>query len=321
LTTNDDRMPAVLDLPALIGAVTLPEAVTAVEEAFRALAHRTVLQPAPTSLGLPGGEVHVKSAQLGPGQPVVVKVATGFAGNAARRLPPGDGAMVVLHPDTGQVRAVLLDHGWLTDVRTAAATAVAVRHLAGPTPRRRLALLGTGVQADLTLSTLATVGLLPAETAVWGRNLAAARRLAGQHVETGGRISATSSAQHAVEGADLVITVTAARSPVLSGAWLAPDALVVAVGADTRGKRECDAQVLTRATRIVVDSLQQATRLGELQHAPTSRLNAPVVDLADLVAAPTGPHADGIQVCDLTGVGATDAAIAAVALNNSRPGH
>ncbi len=86
MTTNYERMPAVLDLPTLIGAVTLPEAVTAVEEAFRALAHRTVLQPAATWLELPGGEVHVKSAQLAPHQPVVVKVATGFAGN-----PPDGG--------------------------------------------------------------------------------------------------------------------------------------------------------------------------------------------------------------------------------------
>lgn len=84
MITNHDRMPAVLDLPTLIGAVTLPEAVTAVEEAFRALAHHTVLQPAATWLGLPGGEVHVKSAQLGPHQRVVVKVATGFAGNPGR---------------------------------------------------------------------------------------------------------------------------------------------------------------------------------------------------------------------------------------------
>jgi ornithine cyclodeaminase/alanine dehydrogenase-like protein (mu-crystallin family) len=112
------------------------------------------------------------------------------------------------------------------------------------------------VQANLTLSTLAAVGLLPAETGVWGRNVAAAQSLAGRHGKTGGRISGTSSAEHAVEGADLVITVTAARSPVLSGTWLAPDALVVAVGADSPGKRECDAQVLTRATRVVVDSLE-----------------------------------------------------------------
>ncbi len=319
MRTPQPDTPPVLDLPTLTRAVTLPDAVTAVEDAFRALAQRTVLQPPPTGLDLPGGEVHVKSAQLGPHQPVVVKIASGFGGNPQRGLPAGDGVIVVLDPDTGQLRAVLLDHGWLTDVRTAAATAVAVRHLAGPLPRERLAVLGTGVQADLTLRTLGAVGLLPAQTAVWGRDPAAAQQLVDRHVRTADRITATPAARQAVDGADLVITVTAARAPVLSGAWLAPDAFVVAVGADSPGKRELDAQVLTRATRVVVDSPEQSAQLGELQHTPAGGLTAPVMELGDFVAAPTRIHARGIQVCDLTGVGAADAAITALALKAAAP--
>jgi len=175
--TPQPDTPPVLDLTTITRAVTLPDAVTAVEDAFRALAQRTVLQPPPTGLDLPGGEVHVKSAQLGPHQPVVVKIASGFGGNPQRGLPAGDGVIVVLDPDTGQLRAVLLDHGWLTDVRTAAATAVAARHLAGPLPQERLAVLGTGVQADLTLRTLGAVGLLPGEVAA-SRLHKAGKRLA-----------------------------------------------------------------------------------------------------------------------------------------------
>jgi len=310
-----------VELPALIEAVTLPAAVTAVEEAFRALARRTVVQPPPLGLDLPGGQVHVKSAQLGPHEPVVVKVATGFPRNPERGLPAGDGAMVVLDAQTGQLRAVLLDRGWLTDVRTAAATAVAVRHLTGPPPRRRVAMLGTGVQADLTLRTLAAADLLAPDVVVWGRSPGAAHRLAELHQELAHSVTAAATAADAVAGADVVITVTAARAPILSGAWLAPDALVVAVGADSPGKRECDSDVLTRTTLIVADAKEQALRLGELQHAPAGVLGARIVELAHVVE-PSGGSSEtlvGIRLCDLTGVSAADAAIATVALTAILP--
>lgn len=309
--------PQVIDLPALMAAVTLPEAVEAVEQAFRALARHLprnqVRQPSPIGLDLPAGQIHVKSAQLGPDQPVVVKVATGFPGNPAHGLPAGDGAMMVFDPNTGRLTTVLLDRGWLTDVRTAATATIAVRCLSRPP--RRLALLGTGIQADLTLRTLDSVGLLPPDVVVWGRNPVAAQRIADHHV---GRtaIQVVTGAQQAVDGADVVITVTAARQSVLAGAWLAADALVVAVGADSLGKRECDADVLTRSSRIVSDSRDQAIRLGELQHA-VDLDSSPIVELADLVVLPSA--VSGIQLCDLTGVGATDAAVAALAVQLCRP--
>lgn len=306
--------PHIISLPALIAAVTLPEAVIAVEQAFRLLARHQVRQPSPIGLDLPAGQIHIKSAQLSPEQPVVVKVATGFPRNPAQGLPAGDGAMMVLDPNTGQLKAVLLDRGWLTDLRTAATTAIAVRTLSHPS--RRLGLLGTGVQADLTLHTLDSVGLLPPDIVIWGRDPVAAQRLADRHADRSAALVAAESVQMAVDGADLVITVTAAREPILAGAWLTANALIIAVGADSPGKRECDADVLTRASRIVTDSRDQAIRLGELQHA-VDPASYPIVELAHLVAQPD--VVSGIQLCDLTGVGAADAAVGALAVQRCRP--
>lgn len=305
--------PVVLDMDSIQAAVTLPAAVHAVEDAFRAVGRGQVTQPPPMGLHLPAGEVHVKSAQLGPGRPVVVKVASGFPGNASQGLPSGDGLMVTVDERTGRVTAVLLDGGWLTDVRTAAATAVAVRHLARA-PVRRLALLGTGVQAALTLRTLDAVGLLPADIALWGRSASSVQRLVGQSSLRHLWLTIAGSARDAVREADLVITVTAAREPVLHGDWLDDAALVVAVGADSPGKRECDRDVLRRAERIIVDDLGQATSLGELQHATPLASPTDLLELGTLIGDHTA-HPAGIRLCDLTGIGAHDAAIAALALS------
>lgn len=157
--------PAVLDVATLASVVTLHAAVDAVERAFRAIAHGRVVQPSPMGFDLANGEIHVKAAQLTPNEPVVVKVASGFTGNLTHGLPAGDGRCVVLDPTTGQLCAVLLDRGWLTDVRTAAVTALAVRCLASH-PLRKLALLGTGMQADLSLQVLSAVCHLPPDGAV-----------------------------------------------------------------------------------------------------------------------------------------------------------
>lgn len=307
-------IPRVIDRAEVVRALTLPAAVEAVHVAYATLAQGVAQQPRPIGFDLADGQVHVKGAQLAPDAPVVVKIASGFPGNAARGRPTGDGALVVLDPHSGAVQALVLDGGWLTDVRTAAATAVSVRALGGPGTRRRLALLGTGVQADLTLRTLAATGLLPPEVCVWGRTPGAVERLLAPH--RGGATSpiAARSAREAVTGADLVITTTPARVPVVEGEWLEAAALVVAVGADSVGKRECDAAVLARATLIVADSLAQSTSVGELQHVTPAALAGSVVELPSLLASAEAALPDGIRVCDLTGLGAADAAMAGLVL-------
>ena len=123
-------------------------------------------------------------------------------------------------------------------------------------------------------------------------------------------------AEDAVRDADVVITVTPSRSPILEGAWLKPNATVIAVGSDEPHKRELDAEVFRRAGRVVVDLLQQCARQGELHHALADDATRfeDATELGELVAGrKVGRVGDELIVCDLTGVGAQDAAIAEIA--------
>jgi ornithine cyclodeaminase/alanine dehydrogenase-like protein (mu-crystallin family) len=123
--------------------------------------------------------------------------------------------------------------------------------------------------------------------------------------------------REAVEGADLVVTVTPSRSPIVEADWLADGATVVAVGSDGPEKQELAVEVFGRAGKVVVDSRHQCLRLGETHHAVEAGVISPDRIHADLgeVLEGTRPGREGEEliVCDLTGVGAQDAAVAGVA--------
>jgi ornithine cyclodeaminase len=293
------------------------EALGAVEAAFRALAEGRVRQPAPLGLEIPEsrGEVHVKGAHL-QGEPVfAIKVASGFYDNPGHGLPTGSGLVLVFDAATGFPLALLQDNGYLTEMRTGAAGALATRLLA-PASLERVAVLGTGVQARYQVRAIAGVRRWT-ETVAWSptpEHVAAYCREMEAAMDVPFRGAA--SAQAAVEGADLVISVTPARQPILHGAWLAPHATVVAVGSDGPGKQELAVDVLARADRVVADHRDQCLRLGEVHHAAAAGVLAPEsVDELGAVVTGQRPGREGNEliVCDLTGVGAQDAAMAAAA--------
>jgi ornithine cyclodeaminase/alanine dehydrogenase-like protein (mu-crystallin family) len=162
---------------------------------------------------------------------------------------------------------------------------------------------------------LAELDLLPADVAIWGRTPARAGILAEEAQHMGAAATVVSSAREAVETAELVVTVTAARVPILEGSWLADDALVAAVGADSEGKRECDGVVMSRAGCLIVDSLRQAASVGELQHAQAEdTVPEHIFELGELLALNKPIH-EGIRVCDFTGLGMHDAAVANMVLS------
>jgi ornithine cyclodeaminase len=130
-------------------------------------------------------------------------------------------------------------------------------------------------------------------------------------------VHVAASAQAAVEGADVVITATPSRAPIVRAEWLGPGAHVTAVGADGPDKRELEPAVLARAGKVVVDRLDQCLRLGELHHAVEAGLLAAGdvwAELGELAAGikPGRQSDDEITVADLTGVGIQDAAVANV---------
>lgn len=299
------------------------EAVDCVEDAFRALATRSVAMPPILRLDIPEhrGEVDVKTAYV-PGLPsFAIKISPGFFGNPEIGLPSTNGMMVVLSARTGLVEALLLDNGYLTDVRTAAAGAVAARHLARPGPIMA-GILGAGMQAALQLEALALVRPVRAAR-IWARDPAKAADLARRMTERlAVPVEPAPDAGAAVADADVIVTTTPSCEPVLRDAMVGPGQHVTAMGSDAEHKNELDPRLIARAT-YVADRLSQTRRLGELHHAIAAGLvqeEAALVELGQVVAGQSlgRPSAEAITVADLTGTGIQDTAIATLALARAR---
>lgn len=295
-------------------------ALSSAERAFSALARGEALVPPPLGVDLPGagGEIHLKGAYL-EGAPIFAfKVATGFYGNAALGLPTGAGLVLVFDARTGFPLALLADNGYLTDVRTAAAGALATRLLAPDRPLA-VAVLGSGVQARLQLRSMSRVRPI-ASVRVWSPRVASRAAYAVEMrevLETD--VLPADSIEEAVAEADLLVTATPSRRPLIAAPLVRPGVTVIALGSDGPEKRELDPGVLARADKVVTDRTEQCARLGELHHALEAglmRAEDVHAELGDiLIGARPGREDDRETiVCDLTGVGAQDAAIAEVAL-------
>ena len=300
-------------------AVGPAEALTAAEEAFRALAEgRVSSRPRWASL-LPEveGEVHVKGARIAGAPLFAFKVATGFYRNAARGLPTGSGLVLVFDADTGFPLGLLEDGGYLTDLRTAAAGALAARLLARDDRPLEVGVLGAGTQARFQLRALSAVREVAAAR-VWSRSAASVEALR-EALRTSSTFPSPPPPPPGTRWGvpTCVLTLTPARRPLVEPGWLAPGSTVVAVGSDGEGKQELAARVVAEAGKVVTDLTAQCARLGELQHPLAAGLMTEADVYAELgevlVGRRPGREGDEVIVCDLTGVGAQDAAIAEAA--------
>ena len=304
----------IVDEAEIRRAVSPAAAVAAMREAFRADGLKRTIVPSVINLALPGdvGEFHVKGAYIEGVPHVVIKVASGFPRNVDRALPTGSGLMVVFSADTGLPEALLLDNGYLTDLRTGAAGAIAADLLA----RREIdsvAVLGSGIQARHQVACLREVrrfGRLRA----WSPNAERLARYCDEMRNAHGLdASPAKSIEDLCRDADILITATPSRAPLVRPEWLRPGVHVTAVGSDTPGKQELDPGCLARADLVVVDRLAQCAAFGELAHAAAIK---PHAELGEVVAGirPGRTRDDQITIADLTGVGFQDTAIASAAL-------
>lgn len=295
-------------------------AVDCIAEAFRALDRGGVVMPPVMSMHMDAvnGEVDVKTAFMPGLDGFAVKISPGFFDNPARGLPSTSGMMAVLSTETGMVRAVLLDNGYLTDLRTAAAGAVAARALARENASAAT-ILGAGMQARLQLAALCLVRPIR-RAAIWARDPAKAETAAQEMAASLGiEVVAESDARSAVESADVVVTTTPSRKPILMADWLRPGQHVTAMGSDQDGKQELDPACLSRADLYVPDRLAQTECIGELRGALAVGSVAADREFAELGAvligrSPGRASADAITIADLTGTGIQDTAIATHAI-------
>ena len=295
------------------------EAIACVEDAFHALATKAVAMPPILRLDIPEhrGEVDVKTAYVPGLDGFAIKISPGFFDNPQIGLPSTNGLMVLFSTRTGLVQAVLLDNGYLTDVRTAAAGAVAARHLSRP-DSAVAAIFGAGMQARLQLEALSLVRPIR-EARLWARDAAKAEVAAMElTAKLGFPVRAEADGRAAVDGADIVVTTTPSQTPILKAEWLQPGQHVTAMGSDAEHKNEIEPAVVTGAGLYVADRLSQTRRLGELHHAIAAGLTTEgtvFTELGEIVAGrkPGRGGTDEITVADLTGTGIQDTAIATLA--------
>lgn len=295
------------------------EAIDCIEKAFSLLATANVVMPPVLSMALEeaNAEVDVKTAYVPGFEGFAIKVSPGFFDNPKIGLPSLNGLMILFSAKTGLVEAVFLDNGYLTDVRTAAAGAVAARHLA-PARTATAGVMGTGVQARLQMEAAHKVRPF-SKAYVWGRDSSKAETLADElSASLKIDVSATPDPEKLVASSQLVLTTTPARTPILEAGWLHPGLHITAMGSDQEDKNEIDPQALGRADLVICDRQSQCELLGELRSARSAGLLAQKNAITELGEIVSGRHKgrsgdDDITICDLTGTGVQDTAIATFA--------
>ena len=300
------------------GLLTFPDYVEGVARAFRLHADGHSLAPQLMHVDANGGEFHVKGGGLLLDRRYFALKANGsFFDNPSRRgLPAIQGAILLFDGESGTPLA-LLDSGEITIQRTGAATAVAARHLARP-DSTVATICGCGKQGRIQLTAVRHV--LPiARAFAWDIDAEAARRFAAEWSGTSGLlVEAVEDLEPAVRQSDVVVTCTPSRSPFVRRPWIRPGTFVAAVGADSPGKQELDADVLAPPAVVVVDLLDQAALVGELQHAIAAGCLARAgvhAEIGEVVAGrkPGRRTADETIVFDATGTALQDVVAAALA--------
>lgn len=300
--------------------VTLDEeGLEAVEDAFVRYANGEARVPPVIGIEVPeqNGACDVKGAYMSGFPYFAIKISTRYFDNQRRfGISTAGGMMALMNAENGVPEVLLLDNGYLTHVRTALAGAVAAKHLVKGEPAV-VGLIGAGNQARLQARALRMVRSFQ-RVLVYNHVAEEADRYASEMAEVlGCEVKAVREAEDAVRPADVVITSTPSTSPLVRAEWLQAGAHVTALGADAPHKQELDPLVFQRADVVVCDSPVQCALRGDLHHAleaGTISANR-VVELGNVCAGRERGRTsdDEVTVCDLTGVGVQDTAIATLA--------
>ena len=302
----------IITLPEIRTILPALDLIAAIEAGFAAYSAGQAVVPPVGELLLEKGEVHIKYGYLRDSANYVIKIASGFYDNESFGLPSGNGLMLMFSQQTGELVAILLDEGILTDTRTAVAGAIVAKYLA-PQNVRRIGIVGTGTQARLQLHYLQ--GITPCrDVLVWGRGQAQLSRYQADLEPMGFMITLTQDTAAILQNCNLIITTTPAVSPLLHVAGLQPGTHITAVGSDTPQKQELDSAILGRADLVVADSIVQCRERGEISHAiKDGQIQAAdLLELGHIIAGNSvgRSNEEQISVADLTGVAVQDIQIA-----------
>jgi alanine dehydrogenase len=299
--------------PAPEERIEMGALIEAVRSAFRDHGRGLCQMPPKTYVTLPGGDFRTMPSYL-PGLGIAgVKIVNVHPDNRKHSLPSVMAVTVILDPQTGRPTAVL-NATALTDLRTGASAAVATAALA-PGRNGVVGLIGAGRQAFSGLKAIREVYGID-EVRIWSRQESTGSRLAAGFPDLECRVSGI---EHATD-ADILLTTTPSRKPLVMNDWISDGTHINAIGADAPGKQELDPAILSRST-VFVDDYEQATHSGEINVPLRDGLLVPdqiAGTLGEVVIGKRGrENADQVTVFDSTGIAITDLAIASLALGSA----
>ena len=286
-----------------------------VEDAFKNLALGKTTMPPILRLDIEKyhGESDVKAAYIEGLDSYAIKVASGFFNNPKLGLPSSNGLMILLDSKTGSLKSILLDNGYLTDLRTAIAGAIAAKYLSN-SDSTKAGIIGAGTQAKLQLEALTLVRKI--DTAfIWSRDSHKVNEFARELMELGINVKACFSVEEVLSKSEIIVTTTPSKSPLIKNEWVKKGTHITAMGSDAEQKNELDPHIIKECDQYIPDSLSQTKILGELHHAIDNDLvpsNRNYNELGNIILDPSlgRKKEDDITICDLTGTGVQDTAIA-----------
>lgn len=306
-------MVTIINEQEILDIVKEVDLVKAMEEGFIQYSKGNTVVPPVGELLFenPVGETHIKYGYIKNQDNYTIKVASGFPGNLENGIPSSQGMMLLFSQKTGETTAILLDNGKLTDLRTAAAGALVAKYFA-PKSITSIGILGTGIQARLQLD------FLRHQTGcksvwLWGRNSEKVEKMK-KELDPELEVHLASSPAEVASNANLLVTTTSSKEPLLHRSNIQPGTHITAVGSDTSEKQELVAEILEKADIVIADSLPQSTARGEIYQAVKSgRIsNEKPIELGNALQNTDLQRTDDqqITIADLTGVAVQDIMIA-----------
>ena len=301
------------EIKEVLSGIPVQDLIASQEEGFISYSKNEVVVPPVGSLKFqdPPGDVHIKYGYRLDDAYYVIKIASGFYDNPRLGIASSNGCMLIFSQDTGELQGILLDEGYLTDVRTAVTGAMAAKHLA-PSKISAIGIVGTGIQARMQLEYLSHSQDFD-HVIVWGRNLENLAAYSLDMLFLGKRITTTQDMDELCAKCNLIFTTTASTTPLLQVEQVRPGTHITAMGSDTPGKQELDENLVAKADIIVADSYSQCAEYGEISHALNAGLidKERVVEIGTMLANGEGRDNDQqITIADQTGVAIQDIQIA-----------
>ncbi len=313
---------AVLSLPTIQEYLKTVDLIPLIESGFVAYSLGKAVVPPVGELIFenPPGETHIKYGYIKQQPYYVVKIASGFYENAKLGIKSSQGLMLLFSQQTGQLLCVLLDEGYLTDIRTVIASMITLKYLA-PATVENLGIIGTGMQAKLQLEYLHLVCNCK-NIMIWGRTNQSAKAFQNYFKDSEYNIRVANSTSELADSCNVIITTTPSREPLLNGSQIRKGTHITALGSDTADKIELDPTIIKHADIVVSDSISQSQSRGEIfqarnhQSLDTSKL----IELGTLIYNPTLGRSNDTQitVADLTGVAVQDIMIATAIYNHHK---